>query len=220
MAQFRGKWWKWMLAAAGALALWAAIDLRMPVHHDIRRFDGAEVGHLEAGMWRSYYEHRPVRLLGQMHELLEKQFGLPYWRAWLGAFRATRAAVVFQRGHNRGEYLLAIDDLGSYYGVIRRASTEDFDIARVAALELEWWIVHRERASHAPGDLANALADLQAAIYKQHASDFAEHAKARADAMVIRDSSAERGSTSEADWRRIDALLVESWTSAERAVAR
>jgi hypothetical protein len=220
MAWLRGKWWKWMPVGAGALALWVGIDLAIPVHNDIRRFDGAAVGHLEADMWRSYYEHRPLRLLRQMHELLEKQFGLPYWRAWLGAFRATRAAVVFQRGHNRGEYLLAMGDLDRYYGLIRRASTEDFDVSRVAALELEWWIVHRERASHPPDDLATALAGLQAAMYNQPPSDFAEHAKARADAMLIRDSSAANGATSEADWRRIEELLVRSWRSAERAVAR
>lgn len=127
-----------------------------------------------------------------MHELLRKQFGLPYWRAWGAAFQATRAAVVFQRGHDRADYLMALPGLERYYGTIRRSSVEAFDSHRVASLELEWWIIHRERDRHPPGDLDCALAELQAAIYAQSMTDFAEHARARAEAMAIRDSAGAR----------------------------
>jgi hypothetical protein len=122
------------------------------------RFDGHEVGRLETEMWRSYYGHQPVRLYLQMAELLRRQYHLPFWRACIGAYRASRSAVVFQRGHNRAEYEMALPDLVDYYAIIRRSSDVGFPVRTAARLELEWWIVHRERASHASGDLEQSLA--------------------------------------------------------------
>lgn len=84
---------------------------------------------------------------------------------------------------------------------------------KAAALELEWWIIHRERGRHIPEDLVNALAGLQAEIYQQPVSTFEEHANARANAMLIRDERAQAGSVSEADWNRIGVLLERSWVS-------
>jgi len=88
-----------------------------------------------------------------------------------------------------------------------------FDIDRAAKLELEWWIIHRERDRHAPGDLERALADLSAELYQMPAERFAEYARLRAEAMTIRDTKADRGGVTEADWSRIDALLHQSWQS-------
>jgi hypothetical protein len=74
-------------------------------------------------------------------------------------------------------------------------------------LELEWWILHRERSP----ELARGLAELQAAIYQLPAERFAEHARLRAEAMILRD---DKGSAiTEADWTRIGAMLDQSWKS-------
>jgi hypothetical protein len=78
-------------------------------------------------------------------------------------------------------------------------------------LELEWWIVHRERKKHAPGDLDKALAELPAELYQVPVEKMMEHARLRAEAMTIRDNHAEAGGVSEADWKKIEALLHESW---------
>jgi len=42
-------------------------------------------------------------------------------------------------------------------------------------LELEWWIIHRERERHEPGDLARALAELQAEVYQLPVERLLEH---------------------------------------------
>ncbi len=199
-----------ILGAAAAVALWIAADFAAPVRHDLREFDPHEVGRLETAMWRSYYDHRPVRLFGELTTLLREQFGLPFWRSGLGAWYAARAAVVFQRGRDRAEYERALPDLVRYYGLIRRASATPFDVERVARLELEWWIVHRQRDRHTPGDLDRALADLQAAVYGRPTSDFLEHGRLRAEAMAVRDSGG--------DWGRIAGLLDASWASLARSV--
>lgn len=74
-------------------------------------------------------------------------------------------------------------------------------------LELEWWIIHRHRAQHAPGDLDKALAELQAEIYRVPVDRLMEHGRLRAEAMTIRDTKAEQGGVTETDWARIDELL-------------
>lgn len=168
-------------------------------------------------MWRSYYDKKPTKLYFQMAELLRTQYHLPFLRSELVAFDAARAAFVFKRGHNRKEYEQALPSLVSYYRRIRRVSREPFDIYRAADLELEWWIVHRERRSAAPGQLSLALAELQAELYGQDPQEFIDHARLRADAMTIRDDRAEQGGVTEADWQRIEELLRDSYASLHRA---
>jgi hypothetical protein len=192
------------------LAVWVTIDLARPVRHDLREFDPHRVGRLEAEMWRSYYDHRPVALFRDLTTLLREQFGLPFWRSCLGAWYAAHAAVVFQRGHERPEYERALPDLVRYYSLTRRASATPFDVDRVARLELEWWIVHRQRDRYPAGALARALAELQAAVYGGPVEAFAGHAQLRAEAMALRDSGA--------DWGRIAERLDGSWVSLREAV--
>jgi len=93
-----------------------------------------------------------------------------------------------------------------------------FDEDRAARLELDWWIIHRRRDQHAPGDLAKALAELQAEIYHVPVDRVLEHGRIRAEAMTIRDTQAEKGVVSEADWVRINELLKESWEALAKAV--
>ena len=199
-----------ILAALAALVLWAVFDLRGPCSHDLRAFQPDEVGSLDAAMWRSYYDHRQLRLFSQLATLLRTQYGLPLLRSYVVAFHAARAAVVFQRGRTRADYEHALPDLRSFYGAIDRVSLQHFDVERAARLELEWWIIHRERAAHAPGDLPRALAELQSAIYHEPADRFVEHARERADAMLRRDAAA--GRREEPDWAEIDRELKHSWT--------
>ncbi|PWU07047.1 MAG: hypothetical protein C5B51_10910 [Terriglobia bacterium] len=209
----------WLLLVVLLLAVWVAADLGFGHSSSLRRFDGHAVGRLETAMWRSYYGHNSLKLFGELVETLRRQYHMPFWRSCLGAYHAARAAIVFQRGHNRAEYEQALPDLKDFYAMIRRGSDVPFDSDKAAVLELEWWIIHRERVQHAPGDLERSLAALQAEIYQCPESRFTEHAKARAEAMLIRDGRAEAGGVSEQDWQQIGALLDSSWDSLQRAVA-
>jgi hypothetical protein len=197
--------------ALGAMfAIWVVYDFAPGPRHDLREFDPHEVARIETAMWRSYYDHQRVKLFTELSTLLRRQFGLPFWRSCVGAYYAERSAVVFQRGRERPDYLRALPHLVDYYGLIRRASATPFDVQRVAELELEWWIVHRQRERHAPGDLERALAELQAAIYGRPAAEFQQHARLRAEAMLVRDAGG--------DWGRIGELLDRSWVALHDAV--
>lgn len=193
--------------------MWMVADFAIPRHSALTRFDGRRVGELETAMWRSYYGQRPVRLYGELVELLREQYHVPFWRACLGAYDAARAASIFQRGRNRSDYELALPRLIDFYLFVRQNSDKPFPVYKSARLELESWITHRERAQHAPGDLERLLAELQSAIYQRPAELFAEHAKLRAEAMLLRDEKAQSGGLTEDDWRHIQDLLERSWTS-------
>jgi hypothetical protein len=200
------------------LAAWVAFDLYAPRRTRLRDFDADEVARLETAMWRSYYSRQRVRLFTQMGELLRTQYRLPLWRSNVVAYRAARAAFVFKDGHSRADYERALPNLLGFYQSIREVADTDFDPKRAARLELEWWIIHRERSAHAPGDLERALANLAAELYRVPAERLAEHARLRAEAMEIRDARAEQGGVTEDDWNYIDELLHRSWRSLHEAV--
>jgi hypothetical protein len=197
---------------------WIAFALTRARATDLRRFDPDEVARLETAMWRSYYSRDRVRLYTQLGELLRKQYGFTYWKSQEVAYHAARAAFVFKDGRSRADYERALPDLVKFYEALREASHSDFDVQRASQLELEWWIVHRERARHPPGDLDRALAALAAEIYHVPAERLEEHARLRAEAMRIRDDKAIAGGVTEEDWARIDSLLHASWQSLHRAV--
>lgn len=195
------------------LATWTGVDLNYDYKTDIRKFDADEIARLDTAMWRSYYSRERLRLFRELAETLETQFHFPFWRRQLVAFYAAKAAFVFKDGKTREDYEKALPDLRKFYTHIHDVSTTDFDIEQAAKLELEWWIVHRQRKDHAPGDLSRSLADGAAVIYGVKTDDLKEYGDARADAMEIRDNKAEAGGVTEEDWQKIDGLLHRSWRS-------
>ena len=197
------------------LATWAAWDLWDPRSHSLRQFDAVNVGRLETAMWKSYYARECVRLFTELAELLRTQYGFPMLRSYVAAYHAARGAAVFQVDHSRADYEKALSAIERFYTAIRRVSIEPFDVHRASQLELEWWIVHRQRAQHPRADLDRALGELQAERYRIPLDRVAEHARLRAHAMLLRDRGAE---TNAPDWNEIDRLVRASWTSLHTAV--
>lgn len=209
-----------LLGAGILLVAWIAYDLYRPHKVDIRQFDADEVARLDTAMWRSYYSRERLRMFGELTELLDKQYKLPFWRRHLVAFYAGRGAFTFKDGKSREDYEKALPDVEKFLGEIRDISTTDFDAKQAAKLELEWWIVHRQRKQYKEGDLGRALADAASAIYLVPSENFIEYGNLRAEAMKIRDEKAESGGVTEEDWQRIDELLHRSWRSLHTAVNR
>ena len=200
------------------LGVWIAFDLYSPHKVDIREFDADEIARLDTAMWRSYYSRQRLQLFSELTETLQKQYKLRFWRRQLMAFHAAKAAFVFKDGKSRADYEKALPDLEKFYGEIQAISTTNFDVKNAAKLELEWWIVHRERAKYKEGDLANALAEAASSLYNLPKEKFLEYGDFRARAMEIRDTKAEAGNVSEEDWQKIDELLHQSWRSLHSAV--
>lgn len=210
---------RWVaLAILVVILAWVAYDLYGPRSTSMRSFDPDEVARLETAMWRSYYARERVKLFTELSELLRTQYNMPYVRSNAVAYSAAKAAFVFKDGRNRADYEKALPDLRSFYTEIRKVSDISFDVDRASQLELEWWIIHRERKTRKPGELDRALADLPAELYGVPAERLMEHARLRAQAMTIRDDKAEAGGVTEEDWAKIDELLHASWQSLWRAV--
>lgn len=210
--------WLIMVAIFVALLGGASFDLLAPRETNLREFEAQEVARLETAMWRSYYDKQRLALFGQLAELLRQQYRLPLLRSNAVAYQAARAAFVFKEGRGRSDYEKALPHLKQYYAAIQAVSNIKFDVPQVAKLELEWWIIHRERNNYSRADLDRSLAELPAAIYQLPVEKFAEHARLRAEAMLLRDQKAEHGGVTEADWQKIAELLQSSWQLLHQAV--
>jgi hypothetical protein len=193
-------------------------DLYYPRTAKMREFDPDEVARIETAMWRSYYEKKQVRLFNELSELLRTQYHMPLVRSNRVAYYAANAAFIFKEGRSQQDYEKALPDLVKFYSAIRDISDIPFDVDRVARLELQWWIIHRERWKRPPGELEKALAELQSAIYGVPVERLMEHGRLRAEAMKIRDTKAEGGGMTEEDWKNINDLLRQSWRSLAEAV--
>lgn len=201
-----------------AFATWIVADLYRPYKLNIDAFDPDEVARLDTAMWRSYYGRHQLKLFKELGDVLESQFHFPFWRRQVVAYRAAKAAFVFKDGKTREDYEKALPDLEKFYAEIHDVSSSDFDVDQAAKLELEWWIVHRQRDQHHPGDLSRALAEAAAVVYGVRVEKLAEYGDLRAAAMAIRDNTSASGGVTENDWHNIDDLLHQSWRSLHTAV--
>jgi hypothetical protein len=210
----------WIAIVLTAILLGVGFDLFGPLRVDLRRFDPDDVARLDTVMWRSYYDRKPLALFFQLADLMRRQFHFPPLRSHVVAASAAKAAFVFKDGHDRGEYERALPDLIRYYEAIRAISSTPFDVERTARAELEWWIVHRQRARQAPGNLERSLAIAAGELYRKPAAVMAGYARERREAMDIRDRGAVRGGVTEAEWANIEEHLRASWRSLHDAVRR
>jgi hypothetical protein len=200
------------------LLVWIGFDILIPRKTKMREFDANEVARLETAMWRSYYDRQRLKLFLQLGETLRTQYRMRFWKSEWAAFQAAKAAFVFKDGKKREDYEKALPNLRKFYSSVRDMSDIDFDVETAAKLELEWWIIHRERETQPAGSLEKSLAELQSELYRVPPSALAEHAKYRAEAMKIRDTKAASGGVTEEDWKKIDELLRLSWQSLHRVV--
>ncbi len=199
------------------LVAWIAVDLNLRPKHSLRKFDPKEVARLDAQMWRSYYERKPLKLFSQLAELMRSQYGAPFWQSWLLAGYAGRAAFVFKDGHSRTDYTRALPHLRNFYMGINRLADTGFDVEKVANMELEWWIIRREKARFSPADWERILATEAAEFYHLPAQQFGPHAQLRVKAMLLRDSLGDH--ITEQDWQRIRGMLEQSWRALQLAVS-
>lgn len=211
----RRKTWPTLLAI---FLVYAGVDLFWPLNNDLRQFDPAALGKLETDMWRSYYDRKPLKLFFELTEILRTQYNFPWLRSFLGAYYATRAAFVFKDGKQRSDHEKALPALNAYFATVRRTGNIPFDVPNAAILELEWWIIHRQREQYGKAALDTACANAASAIFLVSPDSTLEHGRLRAEAMVIRDDQAAAGGVREEDWARIDKLLQACYVSLSRAL--
>lgn len=208
-----------LLVVLVVLAVHVAADLFWPFNRDLSRFDPIAAGTLEAKMWRSYYDRRHVALFLELAQALRTQYRFPWLRSYVGAYYGASAAFTFKDGKNRGDFEKALPALRTYFALIRNTGDRSFDIGHTAALELEWWIVHRQRAIYPQGALGAACAAEAAALYGVPVDSTMEYGQLRAQAMLLRDAREEAGRVTESDWATIESLLRQGYVSLGHSVS-
>jgi hypothetical protein len=203
------KWKKIILALLILLIAWIAIDTCYPFKTDITMIDPVETANLEGGMWRSYYEKKPVKLFTQSAQLMRDMFHLSFWRSYLVSYYTAKAAFVFKDGHSRNDYEKAFPYLEKYYQHINSISKTPFNADSAARSELEWWIIRRYRQEHPPAEWEKYISQTSAIVYHIPAEKFKDYAHLRVQAMLLRDQK--DSAITVKDWQQINQLLISAW---------
>jgi hypothetical protein len=158
----------------------------------IEAFDPEHVGATEQEAWEAYYHRDWLRLFQLLLGLIQGQFGLSTVQALEAAYLATQAQVTFaERGASDG---VAEEYMRQFYALVRDPSGGVYDPTRAAALEVGWWVVHRNRAQYPDATaLVEALAALYSEVYGLPAGRVRAAAEHRAAAVAVSDRWVEDG---------------------------
>ena len=191
-----------------------------------RSFSPQRVGALERDAWVAYYQHRWARFLVPSVRLVRAGFGMPPIATLRGAWhvlQANRLWAPFPDNDADG----ARCHMERFYGLLTPDLGSDLDPKEAARLEVEWWRAHRALQRY-PGDqeaneaeLARALTDLYAYVFKAAHAEVAPAARERAAAMVLSDSWVAEGSVPSSPYLEAEgAALVRSYAALLAVVQR
>jgi hypothetical protein len=187
-----------------------------PRHADLRAFDPAEMGRLEAAMWRDYYEKRYAALFYRLYDSSRAQFGFSPLTSARLALSAAQAAKRFQPTRSRAEAEAATRDLVTYYNLLRPAAPAVYDPQQVASRELDWWQARREAVN--PEDYGATIAEVAALIYGKRKDDPALLGFGTGRALAMADRDAHGEGVTDTDWLGIEAELQGAYGQLKAAI--
>jgi hypothetical protein len=189
--------------------------------------DPGTIAYCEAAGWAAYYDRDWPRVLLLMVRLNRAQFAMGWPAATAAALDTVRAAAAFAPAQN--DLAATRRHLERYFARARSAAGTSADAATLAALELDYWVVHRELANRRKRDrrdgelapLIDSLARLHAALFGSTPERMRVSATLRALAAAAVDRITGGYSADEAaDWARIHRLLRDAYRAVQLAGAR
>jgi hypothetical protein len=183
------------------------------------RLHPARVAYFEANGWRAYYEHNWLKVLRLIVALCQEQFHIPFPQSLLAGYYTTRASVAWAPVDHNVQDVLTY--LRKFYRIAQRYSRLDFDVERVATLELQYFVVHRDLSGKEDKTaLIQTMADLHSAIFGITPAQALPSAELRVLAMNIVDLITSKTSLDPAsDWAKLEEYLRQCYTSIEREQA-
>ncbi|HYK83919.1 MAG TPA: hypothetical protein VEV19_01045 [Ktedonobacteraceae bacterium] len=182
------------------------------------RLNPARVAYYEANGWRAYYEHNWLQLLRLIVGLCQEQFHIPFPVSLLAAYYTTRASVAWAPVNHDVRKVEAY--LYKFYSVARRYSGLQFDVERVAALELQYFDVHRRLSIAGQEDKSefiHTMAELHSAIFGITPDQARESAELRVLAGNTVDLITSKTSANPAsDWAKLEEYLRQCYASIVR----
>jgi hypothetical protein len=157
----------------------------------LRSFEPVRIAGLEYYAWTGYYLRRWPQVLAASVGLVRLGFGLELDRSLQGAWlvmRANQLWAPFPDNDPEG----ARNCMRQFYELVKQSYGEPADPAHAAALEVEWWRVHREiqrapDATEPAAELVAALTRLYSYLYTEPEEDVRPAAVHRASAMDLSD---------------------------------
>ena len=173
-------------------------------------FDPDKLAYLEVAGLRAYYDHKWLRMLKLVVQLMHEQFGLSWWRSVEASYYVTRGSIAWAPANNRPEitrrYIHKFYRLGARYGKGYR-----YDPFTVGEYEFVYWKLHRYRGQHPDSDVApyvRCLVDLHSALFGITPEEAEESAVNRAHGTDAIDRVTGRRSRDiEFDWREAERYL-------------
>ncbi len=174
------------------------------------------VAYFEAAGWRAYYDRKWLKMIRLIVGLCQEQFHIPFPMSLLAAYYTARASAAWVPvDHDERKVL---NYLRKFYLVARRYSGLQFDARHVAALELQYFEVHRRLSGHPEKEeFLQALVDLHSAIFGVTPEQAVESARWRLLAATTVDLITSKTSTDvEGDWVKLEDELRRCYRSIQQ----
>jgi hypothetical protein len=179
-------------------------------------FNPDAVAFVEAAGWRAYYERKWLKMLRLIMKLCQEQFHIPFPISLLAAYHTIFASVAWVPVDHDERKVLR--ELEKFYGLARRYSGLIFDPIHVAALEFQYFDVHRRLVGQADKEeLIRTLVGLHSALFGLSDEQVREAAELRAKAADLVDMITGKASMDvEGDWSRLEEYLRQCYRSIQR----
>jgi hypothetical protein len=184
----------------------------------IARFDPVKVGKYETENWVAYYQKDWLKLLQVSAGMVKESFKLSLPQAIYGAYLVGRAEIAAAPADN--DIPLAEAYMRRFYAMVKQAHAGKYDVEKAAALEVKWWIVHRELFGKTENEsLIEALQNLYVEIFQIDCSRVRRAAERRAEAMIYSDQWVNEGRQNDSPLiGQIEIALIASYAALKEAV--
>jgi hypothetical protein len=183
------------------------------------RFQPERVAHYEKAGWEAYYDRRWLKCFWLLVQLNREEFAMPVFTAAAASLDIVRASIAFAPQDN--DPALVRRYLVRFYAKARRSLRLQATAETLAALEIDYWVVHRQLAirrqqDHADEDIEpmiQALTRLHAALFQATPEATRRSAELRALAAKTVDRiTGNYADNVAADWRAVETYLQQAYT--------
>ncbi len=147
--------------------------------------DPVVVGHRECEAWAAYYRRDWLRFLTSAVGMIGAGFGMRRDRTARGAWYVLRANQAWAAG----DAPAARSAMARFYALVAGRYPVPFDPAAAAALEVEWWRVHRLRRADPDTtpvlDVVDSLTALYDYLFTSDSATVRQAAELRVEAMEV-----------------------------------
>ncbi len=159
----------------------------MKSNNAMATFDPHKVARYEKDNWVAYYRKDWLTLMRVSVGMVKETFNLNLFQAIYAAYLVARAEIAAAPFPNN-DIPRAEAYMRRFYALIKNAHHAEYDVAEVARLEVNWWVVHRRLFGKSDNqELIDAVADLYAATFRVPKDKVRDAAQHRALAMVHSD---------------------------------